>query len=116
MALPTIRRGRPEHRKLYSTAAWQRLRKAILLRDGHQCQWPGCGRLLIGRGNAPDAPVVHHKVDHKGDLALFLDPGNLMAICKGCHDRAAQEQTHRGFIAGHDEDGRSLDPGHPWAR
>ncbi|RWR09912.1 HNH endonuclease [Sinirhodobacter populi] len=88
----------------------------MLIRDDYRCQWPGCGCLLIGHGSAPNAPVVHHRRDHKGDPVMFSDPSNLMAICKECHDRAAQETTHRGFIAGHDTDGRSIDPAHPWAR
>ncbi|MCB5411485.1 HNH endonuclease [Pseudogemmobacter faecipullorum] len=109
-------RHRPEHRALYNTKAWTTLRKQILSRDDYRCQWPGCGSLLIGRHLAPNAPIVHHKLDHKGDWQLFTDPANLMAVCKACHDRAAQEASHRGFIAGHDEDGRSIDPGHPWAK
>jgi 5-methylcytosine-specific restriction endonuclease McrA len=60
--------------------------------------------------------VAHHKRDHKGDLKLFLDEENLMTVCKECHDRDAQKATHRGFVTGHDEDGRPLDPNHPWNR
>jgi 5-methylcytosine-specific restriction endonuclease McrA len=110
------KRYRPEHRALYNHPAWQPLRKAVFLRDGYVCQWPGCGKPLIGKGNAPDAPVAHHKRDHKGDLKLFLDKQNIMATCKECHDGAIQRATHRGYIAGHDENGRPIDPDHPWNR
>jgi 5-methylcytosine-specific restriction endonuclease McrA len=105
-----------EHRALYALPAWRLLRKRILERDGWTCTWPGCGRLLIGAKNAPNSPVVHHKRDHKGDITLFLDPENLMAVCKECHDTGAQRSTHRGYVSGHDEDGRPVDPDHPWNR
>ncbi|MBD0416519.1 HNH endonuclease [Tianweitania sp. Rool2] len=108
-----------QYRKLYSDPRWcgpHGLRKRVLLRDGYVCQWAGCGRSLIGKGNAPNAPVVHHVEDHKGDLELFFDEENCMSTCKECHDRDAQRMTHRGYISGHDVDGRPIDPGHPWNR
>jgi 5-methylcytosine-specific restriction endonuclease McrA len=110
------KRHRPEYRALYALPAWRPLRKRILDRDNWTCQWPGCGRLLIGKAPAPDSPVVHHRRDHKGDMALFLDPKNLMSVCKECHDNGAQRATHRGYVSGHDEDGRPVDPEHPWNR
>lgn len=110
------RRFRPEYRELYSSAAWSILRERILLRDSYTCQWHGCGRSLIGKGNQPNAPVVHHIKDHKGNKALFFDEQNLMAVCKECHDGSVQRHTHRGYISGHDEDGKPLDPNHPWNR
>jgi 5-methylcytosine-specific restriction endonuclease McrA len=38
---PTIRRGLRMSDRRYSTAPWQRLRKAVLARDGHVCQFQG---------------------------------------------------------------------------
>lgn len=108
------RAHRPEYRVLYNLLQWSRLRRKVLDRDSWTCQWPGCGKHLIGKGNAHNAPVVHHKQDHKGDMELFLDEQNLMSVCKQCHDQQAQRSTHRGYISGHDEDGRPIDPGHPW--
>ena len=116
MAKPSRRSFRPEHRKLYSHPAWPKLRKRILLRDNYTCQWHGCGRSLIGRGDEPNAPVAHHIKDHKGDRSLFFDEENLMAICKACRDGPIQRETHRGYVSGHDEDCRPLDPDHPWNR
>lgn len=107
---------RPEHRALYNHPAWQGLRRRIFLRDGYTCQWAGCGRSLTGKGRQPNAPVAHHVKDHKGDLSLFLDEENIISVCKACHDRHAQRFTHRGYVSGHDEDGRPLDPNHPWNR
>nr|WP_170265275.1 HNH endonuclease [Pseudochrobactrum saccharolyticum] len=108
------KRHRPEHRKLYALPAWQQLRLQIFQRDNYICQWPGCGELLIGKGNVPNSPVAHHKKDHKGDMELFLDPENIIAVCKSCHDQPVQRATHRGYISGHDDDGRPVDPDHPW--
>ncbi len=111
-----VKRYRPEYRSLFKHPAWRQLRLSIFLRDNYTCQWPGCGRSLIGKGNDPDSPVAHHRKDHKGDLKLFLDPANLMSVCKECHDGAAQRATHRGYVPGHDEHGRPRDPDHPWNR
>lgn len=110
------KRYRPEHQALYKHPAWQPLRKRIFLRDNYTCQWHGCGKLLIGKGKAPDAPVAHHRRDHKGDLDLFLDPENIMAVCNECHDGPIQWHTNRGYVPGHDKDGRPIDPNHPWNR
>ncbi len=104
------------YRALYRTQRWSVLRKSILKRDAYTCQWPGCGKLLIGSRHQHNAPVVHHRHDHKGDLDLFYNPANLMAVCKACHDSQAQRTGHTGFIAGNGIDGRPLDPNHPWNR
>lgn len=110
-------RYKPEHNKLYKDKRWPSLRERVFLRDNYTCQWHGCGKLLIGKGRGnPDAPVAHHKVDHKGDMRLFLDEQNIISVCKACHDRDAQKATHRGYVTGHDEDGRPIDPNHPWNR
>ena len=110
------RAHRPEHRALYNLPQWSILRRKVLDRDNWTCQWSGCGTHLIGKGNAHNAPVAHHKQDHKGNLDLFLDEGNIIAVCKQCHDQQAQRFTHRGYVSGHDEDGFPIDPDHPWAR
>lgn len=102
------------YRRLYRTPEWQALRKAILKRDGYQCRWPGCGKMLVGGHRAHNAPVVHHIRDHKGDVVLFLDPANLMSVCKSCHDAQAQSTASTGIIKGSSLDGRPLDPNHPW--
>jgi 5-methylcytosine-specific restriction endonuclease McrA len=62
----------------YSTARWQRLRKAVLLRDGHQCMVgsPRC------RGYAT---TVHHIVPSSRQPELFWEPSNLVAACGACN-------------------------------
>jgi 5-methylcytosine-specific restriction endonuclease McrA len=62
----------------YSTAAWQKLRKAVLARDGHLCQirGPRC------RGYATS---VHHLVPSSQAPQLFWEPANLVAACSRCN-------------------------------
>ena len=102
------------YRRLYQTQRWKVLRKSVLVRDRYQCKWPGCGKMLVGSRHQHNAPVVHHRQDHKGDETLFFDAGNVMSICKSCHDRQAQRTGHTGYVAGNDADGVPLDPSHPW--
>lgn len=103
-----------QYRHLYNTPQWKALRAQILNRDNYTCQWISCGKLLVGTHRQHNGPAVHHKRDHKGDKTLFFDPFNLIAVCKECHDKDIQRYTHRGYIAGADEDGRPIDPNHPW--
>jgi 5-methylcytosine-specific restriction protein A len=44
------------------------------------------------------AEVVDHIRPHRGDWALFIDPGNHQSLCKSCHDRktAAEQREKRG--------------------
>jgi 5-methylcytosine-specific restriction endonuclease McrA len=58
----------------YSTAAWQKLRRAVLHRDGYACQirGPRC------RGHAT---TVHHIIPSSQAPDLFWEPSNLAAAC-----------------------------------
>jgi 5-methylcytosine-specific restriction protein A len=43
------------------------------------------------------ADVVDHVQPHRGDVGLFLDPGNLAAMCSSCHSRkTAREVGYSG--------------------
>lgn len=73
---------------LYDQARWRNPQyglKAACLRKNPICMI--CNR-------AP-SKVVHHVIDHRGDLKLFFDFSNLQALCKACHDRITGK-TH-GF-------------------
>lgn len=76
----------------YSSSAWQKLRKAVLARDGHVCQiqGPRC------RG---DATSVHHLIPSSQAPELFWEPSNLAAACGRCNygdgARVAAENTRR---------------------
>lgn len=70
-----------EWHRLYSTDLWTKdLRPGQLLREPF-CE--ECAKL----GRRVQATDVDHRIDHKGDLALFSDRGNLRSLCHSCHSR-----------------------------
>ena len=89
-ALPTRRCAsytREVSDRRYSTAAWQRVRRAILYRDGYECliQGPRC------RGYAS---TVHHIVPSSQRPDLFWEPGNLAAACTRCNYGGGRRVAH----------------------
>jgi hypothetical protein len=62
----------------YSTAAWQRLRRQVLARDGHACQ-------VQGPRCTGHATTVHHLIPSSQAPHLFWEPGNLQASCSRCN-------------------------------
>ena len=92
------------YRKLYKSARWQRLRKAILRRDNLTCQRTGVlcigasARIVNGEyvPAEPNSPVVNHKLPHKGDPKLFWDPANLECVSKAVHDSDVQYEEKTG--------------------
>jgi 5-methylcytosine-specific restriction endonuclease McrA len=82
----------------YSTAAWQRLRRLVLERDGYACriQGPRC------RGFAN---TVHHVRPSSQHPELFWEPENLEAACGPCnyaggsYTKAENQRTSREQIA-----------------
>ncbi len=93
------RRARDPWRKWYKIKSWINL-----------CIWkmnrnPLCERCVEacakeGQGLPRAAEVVHHKIDHRGNWQLFIDPENLEALCKKCHD--AIPKTHDGRMPQND--------------
>ncbi len=78
------RDARPDYHAWYKTAAWQRLRWQVLLRDRFTCQM--CCVIEGRKGQL----VADHKHPHRGDEGLFWDPDNLQCLCKTCHDSTKQ--------------------------
>lgn len=73
--------------QLYKRARWLRLRERYL--NQHPlCECDYCRTV----GGPQPARVVHHRVDHRGDLGLFYAEGNLMALAKVCHDRETRRR------------------------
>jgi 5-methylcytosine-specific restriction endonuclease McrA len=62
----------------YSTARWQRLRKAVLAHYGYVCQIQG-SRCTV------HAATVHHLVPSSQAPELFWEPANLVAACRPCN-------------------------------
>jgi 5-methylcytosine-specific restriction endonuclease McrA len=63
---------------------WQRVRIQILIRDHWTCAY--CGKPLLG----PDA-TVDHVIPIDIAPSLRLDPSNLVAACRRCNSRRANE-------------------------
>jgi 5-methylcytosine-specific restriction endonuclease McrA len=76
----------------YSTARWQRLRKAVLAHYGFVCQ-------LEGPRCTGYATTVHHLVPSSQAPHLFWAEENLVAACSRCNygggARVAAENTRR---------------------
>jgi hypothetical protein len=62
----------------YSTARWQRLRRAVLAHYGYICQ-------LEGPRCTGYATTVHHLVPSSQAPQLFWEPSNLVAACRRCN-------------------------------
>lgn len=77
---------------------WVQMREQIMRRDSYLCQ------PCMTKGHVTPATEVHH-IKAKADGGTD-DPGNLVAICRGCHDDATREQKgHRPRVA-FDDSGR----------
>ncbi|MFN6976562.1 MAG: HNH endonuclease [Gemmobacter sp.] len=100
---------RLDWRRWYKTAAWQRLRWQVLVRDAFTCARCGyeaapaaearvllaAGRADLVKGRAPEM-VADHVVPHRGNEALFWAETNLQCLCRTCHDSAKQRQERGG--------------------
>ncbi|TGY87344.1 HNH endonuclease [Marinicauda algicola] len=95
------------YRRLYKTAAWMKARLAQLARQ------PLCERCRR-RGIVRAATVVNHRVPHKGDWSLFIDPENHESACAPCHDGEIQSAERLGYSKSLAPDGTPTDPAHPW--
>lgn len=67
----------------YKSGRWKRTRKAVLKRDGYQCQirLVGC----LGIANSADHIIPSEVTGY--DDPLFWDMGNLQAACMPCNRR-----------------------------
>lgn len=97
------------YRALYKTKEWRALRAAHLYRE------PLC-RMCGEHGRVTPATVCDHIRPHRGDPALFFDPGNLQSLCASHHDGAKQSEERTGKVRGCDVSGFPLDPKHHWRR
>lgn len=93
------------YRQWYKTREWAAARVAQFKRQ------PFCERHLA-RGQRVPATVVNHRVPHKGNWALFIDPANHESTCKPCHDSSIQSEEKLGYSKAVDADGWPVDPRH----
>jgi 5-methylcytosine-specific restriction endonuclease McrA len=78
-------------RRLYSTQAWQRVRKAVLIRDGYRCQVRGPRCEIV-------ATTVHHVVPSSQDATKFFDAANLLACCSRCNAHSGKVKAENGTL------------------
>jgi 5-methylcytosine-specific restriction protein A len=91
--------------KLYSSARWQRRRRLQLL-DHPLCKF------CLERGVVTPAIVADHLEPHRGDVNLFYT-GELMSLCKACHDSRKRFMEINGYAPDISLDGWPIDPLHP---
>lgn len=60
---------------------WERLREAILARDGYKCQY--CKRF----GKNKQADHVHHVLPREFFPQYRYTEWNLISLCRECHDK-----------------------------
>lgn len=96
-----------EHKKLYNSLAWKRLRAAQL------AEHPLC-RVHLELGRTVVAIIVDHVKPHRGSEVLFFDADNLQSLCKLCHDAHKQRLEKTGAVLGCDAKGIPLDGRHHW--
>ena len=91
----------------YDRREWEVARKQALHDSGYKCE--RCGASLVGLRRACH---VHHRKELKLAPALRSEPLNLVSLCRSCHTREHNQAKRK--IAACDEQGRPLDPSHPW--
>ncbi len=76
----------------YGSAAWQRVRRAVIARDKGMCQAPGCGRLCVGPG---EAHVDHIDPKRPGEPAEATPLDGLRLLCRECHSAIGRKYGRR---------------------
>jgi 5-methylcytosine-specific restriction enzyme A len=74
-----------EKKRLYNSAAWQKLRAEALARDNHECIW--CkekGRLTLKQHMTLE---IDHILEIETHPERALDLDNLRTLCRRCHNR-----------------------------
>jgi 5-methylcytosine-specific restriction enzyme A len=95
-----------DHRRLYYTGRWQRLRL-------HQLQIEPLCEICKDKGLTTAAEVVHHLTPHKGDKNIFF-LSKLQSLCKHCHDGITQHEERAGYSNEIGVDGYPIDINHPF--
>ncbi|ASP84363.1 HNH endonuclease [Sinorhizobium meliloti] len=89
------------YRRLYKLAIW---RGKNGLRERQLMRQPLCERCLLAE-IVEVATVVNHRIAHRGDWDLFVDPSNHQSLCKPHHDSDAQLEDHGKTVISFDANG-----------
>jgi len=74
--------------EFYDIALWERIKQRVCEKARWRCQ--RCGKPTDMSGDEDTRPEIHHIVpDSRG--GSFLDEGNLMLLCKACHNAVHEE-------------------------
>jgi 5-methylcytosine-specific restriction enzyme A len=90
----------------YASQRWRLHRRRPQLAREPLCEW------CKWKGLTVEAEVVHHALAHGGDPEKFWH-GELVSLCKPCHDRDAQGIERRGYSNDVDATGWPVDARHP---
>lgn len=85
--------------RLYTSAAWRRVRSAVLMRDHYMCV--RCVQAYReGHGGRPrKATLVHHIEPYRDAPELALNMDNLQSLCEVCHNQLHTEKGARHYPA-----------------
>lgn len=86
--IEAVRRKHAPWRGWYKLKAWLIAREAQLSRE------PFCARCARD-GVVMPADVVNHRIPHKGDWSLFIDPANHESTCEHHHNSEIQSEEKR---------------------
>lgn len=109
----TQQRPHPRSPAAQAYHRWYGLKEWKVAREAQLAVQPLCERCLQSEDVTP-ATVVNHRIPHRGDWSLFIDPNNHESLCAPHHDSLVQREEARGYTIGSDVNGRPVDPGHPW--
>ena len=77
-------------RPLYHSQQWKKCREQYLRKVGGLCE------CCLKQGIYRPATIVHHKIfitpDNWRDPEISLNPANLMAVCRSCHEAIHNNQ------------------------
>jgi 5-methylcytosine-specific restriction enzyme A len=91
----------------YGLARWKK-------RAHHQLQIEPLCRLCLEQDRVTPATIADHVTPHRGDWNSFR-LGALQSLCAACHQGKWAEDK-RGYRCDVDDNGRPIDPAHPYNR
>ena len=99
--------------RVYNSKQWKVSRQQAMLAAQYVCQAPGCTEVLVGPGRCH----VHHVKRLQAAWSLAYEPLNHRALCVPHHSIETNQEIAQAkgkLKRGCDEQGRPLDPNHPW--
>jgi 5-methylcytosine-specific restriction endonuclease McrA len=76
------------HERGYGSAAWQRVRKAVIARDGGCCR--ECGKVCRRAG---DSQIDHVVAKPVSEAAEATPLSGLQLLCRRCHSRKTARES-----------------------